>query len=163
MIDPWPLFASACMQGGSTLPAGAFRESSASELPDAVRRALGANLIDRSVLGTIGVNFTVSAGSNIPNKVYAFRDGRGYVLLPTGGDIKSNAFAGMCAVAVQGDHYLAALQQMNRGQAEKLAKKVAKKGSKPAVFSDFRARSGKYDVSLVQLDGWTSAAVNAAK
>jgi len=145
------------------LPAAVVRESSASELPEAVRAGLGSNLVDRSVLGALGVNFTVSAGSNIPNKVYAFQDGSGYVVLPTGGDIKSNAFSGMCAVAVQGDHYLAALRQMNPGQADKLAKKVAKKGSKPVTFSDFRAHSGKYDVSLVQVGGWTSAAVNAAQ
>jgi hypothetical protein len=151
------------MQGGSTLPAATVRESSASELPEAVREALGSNLIDRSVMGALGVNFTVSAGSNIPNKVYAFRDGSGYVVLPTGGDIKSNAFSGMCAVAIQGDQYLAALRQMNPDQAEKLARKIAKKGSKPVAFGDFRAHSGKYEVSLVQVDGWTSAAVNAAR
>jgi len=151
------------MQGGSTLPAESFRPSSAGELPDAVRHALGSNLIDRSVLASVGVNFVVNASSNLPNKVYAFRDRPGYVFLPTGGDKQSNAFAGMCAVVVQGDHYLTALQTLNPRQAQRLAKKLAKKGSKPMAFSDFRARSGGYDVSLVEVDGWTSAAVNAAR
>jgi len=105
----------------------------------------------------------VSASSNIPNKVYALQDGRGYLVLPTSGDKKANAFAGICAVVVPGGDYLAALQQLNPREAEKLTKKVAKHGGKPVIFGDFRARSGSYDVSLVQVGGWTSAAVNAGR
>jgi len=151
------------MQGGATLPAESLRPSSASELPGAAQHALGSNLIDRSVLASVGVNFIVSASSNLPNQVYAFRNRAGYLVLPTGGDKKSNAFAGVCAVVVQGDHYLTALQTLSPRQAQKLAKRFAKKGAQSVTFSDFRAHSGKYDVSLVQVDGWTSAAVNAAK
>ncbi|WP_375287170.1 hypothetical protein [Sphingomonas sp.] len=159
--DPWATFASVCMQGVSRLPSAMVRESSAGEIPAGAKHALGKNLIDTELLASVGAGaLQVSASDDLPNRIFALKTGRGFLILPTGGDRKANPFAGFCAMVVEGDQYLAALTHISPRQAEKVGKKLAKvKGE--ARIGDFRTRSGRHEVSLTTADGWTSAAVNA--
>ena len=152
------------MRGDTHLPRSMVRESGAVEMPAGALRALGANLIDRSVLASVGVGqLQISASSGLPNKVYALTEGEGFFVLPTGGERKSNQFSGMCALVFRGNRYLEALQQLNPKAAAKLAKRIARRGGDAPAISDFRARQGKHEVSLVLVDGWTSVAVDTSQ
>ena len=157
--EPVTLFRAVCMNGGATLSGNSASEVSAAALPAAVRTILGRNLIDPRLLASFGFNATISAGETLPNKIYRLRgDAEEYLILPTGGDIKGNAFAGFCAVVVKGDQYLAALGDVSPKEAARFSKERARHRSGPSELPYFRGRSGKNELSVTEWNGWTSMA-----
>ncbi|MES2001184.1 MAG: hypothetical protein V4444_02580 [Pseudomonadota bacterium] len=158
---PWMIFRSVCMEGATVSSQNDFLPSSSKQLPGEARHALGRNLIDAGLLASIGVNFIVSASEGLRNPVYALPGGEGFLILPTSETKKANAFSGMCAVVVRGTHYLEALHEVDSQAAAKLEKKLARSGTGIVQINEFRRKSSKYETSITEVDGWTSAAVNS--
>jgi hypothetical protein len=158
---PWTVFHSICVEGAAASSQRDFLPSTSQQLPSEARRALGRNLIDAGLLASIGVNFTVSASENLRNSVLALPGGEGFLVLPTNETKKANAFSGICAVVVRGPHYLEALREVDSKAAASLEKKLARSDAGKIQINEFRRKSSKREISITEVDGWTSAAVNS--
>lgn len=158
---PWTTFRSVCMDGAAVSSQSDVRPGTSQQLPSGARHALGRNLIDAGLLASIGVNFNVSASEGLRNPVYVLASGEGFLILPTNETKKTNAFSGMCATVVMGAHYLSALREVDGKAAASLEKKLARSGRGNVLTSEYRRKSSKREISITEVDGWTSAAVNS--
>jgi hypothetical protein len=160
---PWAVFRAVCIEGGAVTSQIDLRPSSSMQLSAEARHALGRNLIDAGLLASVGVNFTVSASEGLSNPVYKLGDREAFLILPMPPAKKMSGFDGMCAVVVNGDHYLDALSAVDAKAAVKLESKLSHSNGRILQVPEYRRQSGKREISIIEVDGWTSAAVNSSR
>jgi hypothetical protein len=160
---PWTVFRAICMEGGAVASQVGLRPSSSAQLSAEARHALGRNLIDAGLLASVGVNFIVSASEGLSNPVYELDDGRAFLILPMPPTKKMSGFEGTCAVVVKGDHYVAALTAVDAKAGAKVANRLRQSNGRVVQVPEYRRRSSNREISIVEIDGWTSAAVNSNK
>jgi hypothetical protein len=158
---PWATFQSVCLDGAPVTSQKDLQPSTSQQLPPGARRALGRNLIDAGLLASVGVNFVVSASEDLRNPVYTLANDAGFLVLSTSENKKTNAFSGLCGMVVPGDHYLEVLSAVDAKAASKLSKKLAKSSQKGVEITEYRHRSSRGEITVTEVDGWTSVAINA--
>lgn len=159
---PWELFRSTCIEGAAPEVQGDIQPAHPSDMPLEAKHALGRNLIDAGLLASVGVNFTVVASDYFENPLYRFGDGQSFLMLPVQQAKQKTGMLGLCAVAVKGQHYLDALRVVDPKASTRLEQKLTR-SSKVVSVPEYRHRESRREISIVEVDGWTSAAVNSDK
>ena len=155
VVDPVTLFRDACINGGATLRQGSTMAINAADLSAEARALLGRSLVNQELLAHYGFTATISAAQTTPNPMYRLTGSTDIILvLPTLGDVKTNAFASVCAVIVHDNQFTTALASISPKDAARYLK------SKPHVSEPYyRGKLYKFEMTVAELNGWTSMAV----